>query len=235
MKYKYTQGEILDKLPNSWSDIKFKTYLELMKVKVDGSEDPLEVIKTNIDICSLFLGLPANIIEQFPMSVIKAMNEKLSFLSERCKPVDKSKFVWKHQLMEPTYDDFITFVKVSEQLNAGDMSNFPLLIKVVIKSEVTDEQILDLPMDEVEYGFFLLRKFSMKYLQHTMKDLTAKMIMLRTNEMMDQMAQIQGIQFKKRLRVLKEKFKEHMDSISLLKKRPNFQVVTTSPLWKSRL
>lgn len=234
MKYKYTQKEIVDSLPETWSEVKFKTYLELMKLKVNDSEDPLDIMNTNLQICSMFLNLPVEIVEQFPMSTIRAINKRLEFLSTKAKPKTNSKYIWKTNLIEPTYDDFITFIKVSEQINQADLSNFPLLVKIMLKSPLTEEEILELPMDEIEYGFFLLRKFSMNYLKTTIKDLTIKTIVMKTNEMMDQMDQIQGMQFKKRLKVIREKYKELTVGFSSQRKQPTSLTVTTSPLWKNQ-
>lgn len=234
MKKNYTQKEILDLLPEGWAQIKFKTYLELMKLKVSIDDDPIEVLNSNLEICSLFLGLPTSIVEQFPMTTIKAMNNRLAFLSEKAKPTTSSKFQWKTSLTEPTYDDFITFIKVSEQINQGSLDNFPLLIKIMLKQEMSEEEILNMPMDEVEHGFFLLRKYSMNYLKHTIKDLTVKVIAQKTNEMIERMKEIQGIQFKKRLKVLREKYKELTDGISSQKKQRTSQISTTLQYLKSQ-
>lgn len=234
MKKNYTQKEILDLLPENWSQIKFKTYLELMKLKVSIDEDPVEILNSNLEVCSLFLDLPTAIVEQFPMSTIKAMNNRLAFLSEKAKPIASSKYLWKTTITEPTYDDFITFIKVSEQINQGSLDNFPLLIKIMLKKEMTEEEILNMSMDEVEHGFFLLRKYSMNYLKLTMKDLTVKAIAMKTNEMIETMRGIQGIQFKTRLRILREKYKELTDGISSQKRRQTSQISTTLQYLRSQ-
>jgi len=219
MVKQYTQAQILEMLPNGWQDITFDFYLnKLLKVKVIESEDPLDAMETNLEITSLFLDMPKDIVEQFPVSTIKKINEKLSFLSNKPGKKKVSMYRWKEDLEEPSYDDFITFIKVSEQINNNDLSNFPLLIKIILKDKMKEEDILQMKMDEVEHGFFLLRQFSMKYLKSTTKDFTVKMIIQKIEEMTNQMNQIEGIQFKKRLKVINEKFKELMDGTSLPKK-----------------
>lgn len=224
MKQQLTTVEILNKLPNDWSEITFDFYLnKLLSLQITISDDPVDSMMTNIQIISLFTDLPVSIVEQFPVSVIKKCNDKLIFLSQKPKPLEKSKLIWKSELDEPTYDDFITFVKVTEQLSNNDYSNFPLLIKVMLKTKLTDDAILSLPMTEVETGFFLLRRFSLKYLKSTIKDLNSKLIVMKTNEMAEQMNQITGIQFKKRLGIINTKFKELMDFTSSRKKSQTSQ------------
>ena len=65
-----------------------------------------------------------------------------------------TKYRWIKKLDDPSYDTYITFMKVSEQLNSGDWSNFPLMIKTICLDPITDEEVMELPMDEVETAFF---------------------------------------------------------------------------------
>lgn len=210
-KFQYRTQDILDKIPDGWDKITFDFYLnKLMKLNITNSEDPLEIMDNNLELVALFLDLPKNIVEQLPMSLIKQINNKLSFISEKPKRIKSSRYRWFEDLNEPTYDDFVTFVKVSEQLEKGVMDNFPLLIKIVLRDKMTEEQILKMPMDEIENGFFLLRKFSMKFLKSTMKDLQVKIITEKTNEMIDKMKVVEGMNFRMRLKILNESYKELM-------------------------
>lgn len=218
-KFQYRTQDILDKIPDGWNKITFDFYInKLMKLSISNSEDPLDIMDNNLDVVSLFLELPKEIIEQFPMSLIKQINNKLSFISEKPKRIKSSRYRWFENLNEPTYDDFVTFVKVSEQLEKGELDNFPLLIKIVLKDKLTEEEILKMPMDEVENGFFLLRKFSTNYLKSTMQDLQVKAITQKTNEMIDKMKAVEGTKFRTKLKILRETYKELMVSTSSPKK-----------------
>lgn len=211
----YRAQEILDKIPDDWSQITFDFYLnKLMKIKIEQSEDPVVIMENNLQLIALFLDMPVEIVEQFPMTIIKQINTRLDFLAQKPKVAKTSKLKWIENMNEPTYDDFITFIKISEQLAKGELDNFPLLIKIVLKDKLSDDQILQIKMPEIEYGFFLLRKFSMKSLKSTIQGLQAKIIVQRTNEMMDQLAVVEGTNFKKKLKILRENYKRLTDFTS---------------------
>lgn len=215
----YTQKEILEMIPEGWYQITLDTYInKLMKLKVSESDDALEVMENNLKIATVFLDLDIKIVEQFPMTLIKNINDKLKFLSAKPKRMSNSKYNWVKNIEDPTYDDFITFIKVSEQIENKDLSNFPLIIKVVLKTKLTDEEIMKMPMDEVEHGFFLLRKYTLNYLKSTMKDLQVRVIAEKTNEIIDKMKAVEGMSFRKKLKIIRENYKELMAGTSLLKK-----------------
>lgn len=215
----YTQKEILEMIPEGWYQITLDTYInKLMKLKVSESDDALEVMENNLKIATVFLDLDIKIVEQFPMTLIKNINDKLKFLSAKPKRMSNSKYNWVKNIEDPTYDDFITFIKVSEQIENKDLSNFPLIIKVVLKTKLTDEEIMKMPMDEVEHGFFLLRKYTLNYLKSTMKDLQVRVIAEKTNEIIDKMKAVEGMSFRKKLKIIRENYKELMAGTSLPKK-----------------
>ena len=215
----YTQKEILEMIPEGWYQITLDTYInKLMKLKVSESDDALEVMENNLKIATVFLDLDIKIVEQFPMTLIKNINDKLKFLSAKPKRMSNSKYNWIKNIEDPTYDDFITFIKVSEQIENKDLSNFPLIIKVVLKTKLTDEEIMKMPMDEVEHGFFLLRKYTLNYLKSTMKDLQVRVIAEKTNEIIDKMKAVEGMSFRKKLKIIRENYKELMAGTGSVKK-----------------
>lgn len=219
-KIKLSQIELLEMIPEGWHQITLDTYInKILKLKVSDSEDPIESMNTNIQLASIFTGFEEKIIEQFSMHTIKIINTKLAFLGKKPEKLKYPKYNWIANLEDPNYDDFITFIKVSEQIEKNDFTNFPLIIKVILKNkDISDEEIMKMPMDEVEHGFFLLRKYLLNYLKSTTKDLETKVIVLRTNEMIDKMKKLEGMPFRKKLRVINEKYKELMAGISSVKK-----------------
>lgn len=174
----YTGKEILDKLPSGWHQVKLQTYLDsLLKVKVidkDEVDDVFLGIENSISVASVYLDLDVDIIRSFPISLIREINLKLSFLNKKPAPLKKTKYKWIKEIEEPTYDTFILYLRVSELLRSGDYTEFPTIVKNICLDTLTKEQVLELPMDEVETGFFLLRKCLMKSLnsiamQHIVK------------------------------------------------------------------
>ena len=199
-------NEILQKVPDNWQDLKLKTWIKMLDLKTykPDLDDPLQDVFTSLQILSIVLDLPLNIVEKFPLTLIKDVNKRLEFLQGKPEKIKKSKYKWINSIEDPTYDDFITYVKINEQLSKGDYNNFVILIKTILRQELTEEEILEMPMSEVENGFFLLRKFLMKYLKSIEKDLQTTITIQKTMAVMEQM---QGMKFHKKLNLLKEKFK----------------------------
>lgn len=194
-----TQTEILNMLPSSWADITLETFmnkfLPLKISDIDDVDDIFITMENSIKVASIFLNLPSDIIRQFPISTIKEINKKLLFLAEKPKPLEKSEYRWIKKIEEPSYDIFILYLKVSDQMTKEDFSNLPAIIKNICLDELNDEQILQMKMSEVETGFFLLRKCLMKLLQSTAHPLVMD---LEKNKMETKLKKIKGlIRFKK--------------------------------------
>lgn len=180
----FTHREILEKLPKSWSDITLYHYVnKLIKVNIhDTDEDggvfiPLE---NGIEVAATYLDLSPDILRKFPLETIKDINRQLNFLSGKPLPLEKTEYKWVTSVDDPTYDTFILYVKVTEQISKGDFSNFHLIIKAMCKDPITDIQMWNMPMDEVETGFFFLRRSLLKYLNSMIGSLKNKMIVNQT-------------------------------------------------------
>ena len=183
----YTEQELLDKIPSGWNDLTLKMFVECLSTnQILESDDVSELketfsdtvieVENSIRIISMFLGMDKKIIEQFPISTITKMNTRLSFLVNKPEPLKNPKYKWITKIEEPDYNSFIVYLKVKEQLEKGSYDNIKLLVKQICLDELTDEQLDNLPMDEVETGFFLLRKSLMKYLK-SMKTSLNKVIL----------------------------------------------------------
>lgn len=167
---KITSTELLAKLPSSWEDITLETYLnKLLHIKIEESEieaeDFIAGYENTIKAAAIFLDLTPEIVEQFPMSLINDITIKLGFLNQPVQPLEKSRYKWIKRIEDPSYDQFILYMKVTEQLKKSDFSNLPLIIKNICLDKLSDEEIMKLPMSEVNTGFFFLRKSLMKFLQ----------------------------------------------------------------------
>ena len=203
-------NEILAKIPGSWADVTLDMWInKLMKLKTytPDIDDPLTDVYISIQFISDITELPIDTVQHFPMELIKQSNRKLVFMSKGVDPNYKPKRKWIKNIEDPTYDDFITFVNVSKQINDGDYSNFPLIIKTIIREPITEEEIMQMPMDEVNHGFFLLRQSLRKYLRSTTMDLEKKILIMKVNESMEAMEEMT---FSQKLKTIKRKFKGFM-------------------------
>lgn len=194
-----TQTDILNMLPSSWADITLETFMnKFLPLRISDTDDVDDIFITmenSIKVASIFLNLQPDIIRQFPISTIKEINKKLLFLAEKPKPLEKSEYRWIKKIEEPSYDIFILYLKVSDQMAKEDFSNLPAIIKNICLDELNDEQILQMKMSEVETGFFLLRKCLMKLLQSTAHPLVMD---LEKNKMETKLKKIKElIRFKK--------------------------------------
>ena len=180
MTKQYTEKEILELVPDSWNKVKFKFYQDhLLKLDMTPTQDPLEMLDRYCDIAAIFVGMSSDIVRQFPMTTINKITERLQFLNEKPKRLKETKYRWIKKLDDPSYDTYITFMKVSEQLNSGDWSNFPLMIKTICLDTITDEEVMELTMDEVETAFFFLRKSLLKSLEPTTNILITRIMIER--------------------------------------------------------
>lgn len=174
----YKVDDILKKLPKSWSDVTLDDFINKMLTLEVSEDEYLAGYENVIALSSLYLGLDVSIINEFPISVVRKMMEQFSFLNEKPKPLKRPKYKPIIEIDEISYDTFILFTKVSEQVSNKDYSNFPLLIRQSCKIDIPMDDIMKMPMDEVENLFFFLRKALMKYLAATGRSYLAKILMM---------------------------------------------------------
>jgi hypothetical protein len=217
-----SSNEILAKIPGSWAELTLAKWLEFMSLRTykPEADDPLSDVYVSLQVISSITGLDMDIVQQFPMELIKQANKKLSFLSASPDKGYKSKRKWITKVEDPTYDEFITFVNVSKQINEGDYSGFPLIIKSIIREPITDEEILALTMDEVNAAFFLLRRSLRKFLKSTTRTLETEATRLTVIE---KMTDWEVMTFSKKSKTIRELFKELMGGTFWEKRSPSSQ------------
>lgn len=178
----YTQSDILNKLPKSWKDITLEDFInKILTIEID-EEDDLSGYENSISIASTYLNLGVDIIKEFPMVIINSITQQLSFLAKKPEPLKNPKYRPIKNIEEYDYDTFVLFIKVSEQLNKGDYSNFPLLVTKATKDKIELEEVNKLSMDEVETLFFFLKKALKRYLNYTSLSLMTKLVKIKTKE-----------------------------------------------------
>lgn len=200
MVKQYKESELLQLLPSDWSDITVEKYFQMSIVDITEFDDVDNMFITsenNIKMASIFFDMDVDIIKQFPIQTIRKINDKLSFLTAKPKPLKKTKYKWITKIEEPDYDTFIWYIKMNERLDAQakQLSEGTLphseyhetLLEIVQKiclSNLDREQVLQMPMDEFETGFFLLRVSLIKYLNNAMIPLQKKIVVEKMKKKM---------------------------------------------------
>jgi len=182
--------EILTKLPNSWDEITLKDFQKLTKANVSENEsgsDLFDGVENTIEIISKLTGVSVDDLEALPIQELGVLGTKLSFMMEPPKPSNKSILKWL-RIDEIPYNSFVNYI----QLQDTQLENLHIIIKNFSKTELTEEQILELPITEVVTGFFLFRKLLRKYLKN----------LVRLNKM-----EILKYQMKEKLQAFKQKMK----------------------------
>lgn len=169
------QKEILEQLPSNWSELKLKDYLKLTNIVVKTEDDGEAGIYNTFKTLSALTGLDESIFEAMPLNEIMPLANKLSFLQTMPEPKKNGIIKWK-AIDEVKYNDFVNFITLCKD----PFNNMAAIIKDFSVSKLSNEEILDLGMDEVHTGFFLLMKQSKKSLSNTMKTLVIRLIKNKT-------------------------------------------------------
>jgi hypothetical protein len=150
--------KVLIKLPSNWDEVTLLQFQSLLQLQITENEDYLNGFENTLKVISALSGIDVTVLEEQPMKEIVLMGAQLSFITNQPEH-KKSDIKWK-AMDEITYDDFVTFISDPDYL-----SNLSKFIKLFSLTTLTEEEILQLPITEVLYGFFLFRKGLKKYLK----------------------------------------------------------------------
>lgn len=153
---------LIDKLPKSYSEINYKTYIKILQTIPDEIPDGWDVEEYNTYILlvpiAILLGMDVSDIERLPAAELIPMIERLSFMNEPFKDAKTSlKLVDANSL---TYDSYVNYQK----LRLDQWSNMDKILSIIIKDK-TPEEIDQLSINEVMQCFFILNRSTMKLLQ----------------------------------------------------------------------
>ena len=166
--------EILDKLPQTWQELKLKDFIKLTEINIIEQNDfsvPVSGIENSYQVLSVLSGISVDELEGLPMSTVAPLLNKISFVFNSNPDIKaKSSIAWK-SFEEITFNDFINFQIFQKE----PFKNLHLIIKAYMKQEMKDEEILELGVEDVMSAFFLLQKQTKRFLQTTKKSLQAKL------------------------------------------------------------
>ena len=171
MKHSKLYEEIYNQLPRKWSDITLQQFQKLMKAKVSEDQDELNGIYNTIEAIHQLTGVSHEEIEALSMLEVSALANKMEFLTQKMEFIDvkQCRIKWL-KIEEISMDKYIQFIQTPDHM--VNLANF---IKNFSTNGYTDEEIQELPIQEVMTGFFLFRKMLMKSIINSAK-LTHKRI-----------------------------------------------------------
>lgn len=174
--------ELIKSLPGSWEELKLKDYIRLtdIQVKEDNTDDFTGLFNgmdNTIQVASILSGMEPSDLESLPMGDIGAIGAKLSFLSKEFIPSNKSSIKWK-DIEGCTYNDYITFLNLSKD----PIKNLTHIVQAFgmkdgkKKKKFTNEEVLEMSVQDAMTGFFLLRILVKKYLKRSIRSSRMKVI-----------------------------------------------------------
>ncbi len=176
--------KIYDKLPSSWEQLKLKDFKKLTNVEIveeDALTDDLFVGADNtIRTISSLTDTPVELLENLPFNALKMLADKIGFLNEAPEIQKESVINWKKP-DEITYSDFTFYQTIADDV----FNNMELVIKSFSKTKLSDEEILELNMKDVNTAFFLLGKDVQKSLRNQIFYTAAKAAKQASVEMLN--------------------------------------------------
>lgn len=168
--------ELIKQLPSSWSELTLKQYQQLSEVVIsEEDEDEIQNLTIGQDntlkVISMLTGVPIEQLEELPFHDLAVLASKLAFMQKPPEPAKKSSIQFK-KVDEISYNDYITFLALAKE----PFKNLHIIIKAFNKSNLTDEQIQELGMDDVMQGFQLLQRYVNKYMRRIIRCTALKLI-----------------------------------------------------------
>lgn len=152
--------ELLNKLPKSWDEITLHQFQTITSTPITEDDDMFNGVQNTIEVVSKLTGTPVDVLEDLPLKELQEIGKRLDFMVTPPKPSKKTILnKWK-SLDDISYNDFISY----HQLNDKQLENLHVFVKNFSKTNLTQEEILNLPITDVLQGFFLFRKQLRVYL-----------------------------------------------------------------------
>lgn len=169
--------EILEKLPKSWSDITLNQFQTLSTTPITENNDEFDGIDNSLAVIAKLLNISTDDLESLPMKDINLLGNRLAFMVTPPQPAKTSIIKWK-KVDEITYNDFISIIQLQEK----PLENLHVFVKNFSKIELSEDEILQLPVTEVLTGFFLYRKQQRQYLKASIRSTKIQLLKTRMKE-----------------------------------------------------
>lgn len=196
--------DIIKSLPGSWKEMKLKDFQKVMDITISENieqENIFDGLDNTIKVISSLTSIPVADLEELPMKEMIEVTKQISFITEIPGDSKACSLKWK-QIDKISYDDFVTFNTLAQE----PLVNLVPIIKTFSVDKLSDEQVLDLNMEDVFTGFFLLNRQSKKFIRHTNIFLKKKLMKQVVVEMLSH--------FRQKLKGTGRKSKKHMGGSS---------------------
>ena len=151
-----------EQIPASWDDVTLNQFQKIMTVEIEEDSDVLNGVQNTLGVISKLTDVPINELEDLPMGEIQKLAKKLDFIVVPPTSDKKDSVIKWKSLDEITYNDYVNFIQLREKMT----ENLHVFVKNFSKVDMTDEEILALPIEEVLVGFFLLKQMLLTYLNN---------------------------------------------------------------------
>ena len=147
-----------------------------MELPVEDEIENLEVGLNNIyKTISVLSEVPLDDVREIPKQWIDKMSVKTYFMNKQPELNKKSVIEWQ-EFNEISYDTFILYTQLQ---GTAVIDRMPALIKAMAKNKLTEEEILNLSLPEINTAFFFLRRFLKKYIARSIT--SSKKILRKQN------------------------------------------------------
>lgn len=151
---------LLNNLPSSWEQVTLNQFQQLSNIEINTDEQ-FAGIENTLAVLSILSGISIEDLESLPMKELLELGNKISFITQEPEPAKKTSLTKWKDIDSISYNDFIVFLQNQE----GILSNLDVFVKQFSKTELTKEEILQLPITEVLAGFFFARQKLRRYLK----------------------------------------------------------------------
>lgn len=163
-------------IPTEWKDISYKKYYELSKLPFSEDSDSIE---ETYKMVSIACGISISEIESLKAKDYIDIISTLSFMSTPPE-IDKGNVSWDFYDVENiTMDKYIAFESYKRDVE----ENISKILKLMDKKKSLEE-IENLAVGEVLYGFFMLRNKSEKYIRRLSRSILLMIIKMKVKEKM---------------------------------------------------
>lgn len=160
---------IIENLPSSWQELKFKDFKKLIQIPITETTDIDDLfvgLDNSVKALSVLTEMSKEELETIPLAVINQMAQRIEFLTKEPDVKNfKTSIKWKNW-KEITYDNYVTFIALTK---SNPYENISLLLSSFSHTKMTEEEIDSLPTSEVLAGFFLLVKKVKKYFKSSIR------------------------------------------------------------------
>ncbi len=163
--------ELLNKLPQSWEQVTLEQFQKMSSTPITEEGTIFDGMENSIAVMSKLLDVSVDELESMSMIDLATLGNRISFMTTEPQPDKTSPIKWK-KVEEISYNDFLVFI----QLQDKQLENLHTFIKTFSHTTLTEDEILQLPITQVIWGFFLFRNQLRQSLKASIKSTRQQLV-----------------------------------------------------------